>query len=80
MTTFRQWLATQRGRDDAIGDVADMVARDDALTADDYPVIRRHLSDRNAEGSAIDALDDANAEFERSDDPPQPPPEPLSTR
>jgi hypothetical protein len=28
---------------------------------------------------AIDALDDARAEFERSDDPEQPPPEPLST-
>jgi hypothetical protein len=80
VTTFRQWLTRQRGRDDTIGDVADDVARDDALVADDYAGIRRHLTDQNAEGSAIDALDDAHAEFERSDDPPQPPPEPLSTR
>jgi hypothetical protein len=49
------------------------------LTADGVDEIRQHLLDRNVEGDTIDALDDARAEFERSDDPPQPPPEPLST-
>jgi|SoiMethySBSTD1v2_1073268.scaffolds.fasta_scaffold330105_3 tRNA A37 threonylcarbamoyltransferase TsaD len=79
MTTFREWLTTQRARDDAIGDLADHVARDTSLTADGVDEIRQHLLDRNVEGDTIDALDDARAEFERSDDPPQPPPEPLST-
>ena len=79
MASFRQWLMTQRDRDDAIGDVAERIARDDSLTAGDYDTIRRHLIARDADGRAIDALDDARAEFERSDDPPQPPPEPLST-
>jgi hypothetical protein len=79
MTTFRKWLGSQRGRDDAIGAVADHVARDGSLAADDYVAIRQHLVDRNVEGGTIDALDDAHAEFERSDDPPKPPPEPLST-
>jgi hypothetical protein len=79
MTTFREWLRTQRGRGDAIGDLADHVARDASSTADDVDGIRQHLLDRNVEGGTIDALDDARAEFERSDDPPQPPPEPLST-
>ena len=36
------------------------------------------MTDGNVDGSAIDALDDAHAEYERSDDPPKPPPEPLS--
>ena len=79
MTSFREWLGAQRGRDDAVGEVADHIARDGSLTADDYDAIRKHLLDRNVEGGTIDALDDARAEFERSDDPPKPPPEPLST-
>ena len=79
MASFRQWLMTKRDRDDAIGDVAERIARDDSLTAGDYDTIRRHLIAGDADGRAIDALDDARAEFERSDDPPQPPPEPLST-
>ena len=78
MPTFREWLQGQRGRDDAIGELAGLVARDASLTADDYAAIREHLVDGNTDGSAIDALDDAHAEFERSDDPPKPPPEPLS--
>jgi hypothetical protein len=76
--TFREWLGSQRGRDDAIGEVADRIAGDERLTADDYASIRQHLNDTSADGSAIDALDDAHAEYERSDDPPKPPPEPLS--
>jgi hypothetical protein len=76
--TFREWLRSQRERDDAIGEVADKIAADRTLTADDYTSIRKHLTDTNAEGGAIDALDDAHAEYERSDDPPKPPPEPLS--
>ena len=78
MTTFREWLGSQRGREDAVGEVADHVARDGSLTAKTYDAIRQHLLDRNVEGRTIDALDDAHAEFERSDDPPTPPPEPLS--
>lgn len=80
MPTFREWLGSQRGRDDAIGEVADTVAGDRSLTADDYATMRRYLNDSNVEGSAIDALDDAYAEYERSDDPPKPPPEPMSTQ
>lgn len=80
MTSFGRWLRSQRGRDDAVGEVAKDVATDDSLTADDYDAIRRHLTERQAEGKAIDALDDAHAEYERADDPPGPPPEPLSTR
>jgi hypothetical protein len=79
MPTFREWLGSQRDRDDAIGDVAERVSRDESLSADDYAGIREHLVGGNTDGSAIDALDDARAEYERSDDPPQPPPEPLST-
>ena len=78
MPTFREWLGSQRERDDAIGEVADKIAGDRTLTADDHASIRQHLIDTNAEGGAIDALDDAHAEYERSDDPPKPPPEPLS--
>ena len=78
MPTFREWLGSQRGRKDAIGEVADTVSTDETLTADDYATIRRHLTDGNLDGRAIDALDDAHAEYERSDDPPEPPPEPLS--
>ena len=72
MPTFREWLGSQRGRKDAIGEVADTVSTDETLTADDYATIRRHLTDGNVDGSAIDALDDAHAEYERSDDPPKP--------
>ena len=78
MPTFREWLVSQRGRDDAVGEVAERVARDGSLTADDYAPIRDHLVHGQADGAAIDALDDAHAEYERSDDPPKPPPEPLS--
>ncbi len=78
MSTFREWLGSQRGRDDAIGEVANTVASDESLTADDYATIRQRLNDRNVDGSVIDALDDAHAEYERSDDPPKPPPEPMS--
>lgn len=78
MPTFREWLGSQRERDDAIGEIAAKIAGDRTLTGDDYASIRRHLNDTNAEGGAIDALDDAHAEYERSDDPPKPPPEPLS--
>lgn len=78
MPTFREWLGSQRGREDAIGEVAETIAADKTITADDYATIRQHLNDTNADGSAIDALDDAHAEYERSDDPPKPPPEPLS--
>jgi hypothetical protein len=78
MPTFRQWLGSQRGRDDAVGEVAQRISRDRSLTADDYAAIREHLVRKQADGGAIDALDDAHAEYERSDDPPKPPPEPLS--
>jgi hypothetical protein len=79
-TTFRQWLQSQRGRDDAIGDVAKAIARDDCMIADDYRAMRDHMNDaHDPEGRLVDAFDDAHAEYERSDDPPRPPPEPLST-
>lgn len=80
MPTFRRWLQAQRGRDDAIGEVAKSIAGDACLTADDYDGMRRHMNDaHDPEGRLVDALDDARAEYERSDDPPRPPPEPLST-
>ena len=80
MATFREWLQSQRGRDDAIGDVAKEIAGDECMTADDYRAMRDHMNDaHDPEGSTVDALDDAYAEYERSDDPPRPPPEPLST-
>jgi hypothetical protein len=78
MPTFKEWLGAQRGRDDAVGDVAERIAREGSLTAEDYASIREHLVRGNTDGGAIDALDDAHAEYERSDDPPKPPPEPLS--
>ena len=78
MATFREWLGSQRGRDDAVGEVAERIARDGSLTAEDYSAIREHLVRANSDGGAIDALDDAHAEYQRSDDPPKPPPEPLS--
>ena len=78
MPTFREWLVAQQGREDAIGEVAGHVARDRSLTADDHEAIREHLVGANTDGRVIDALDDARAEYERSDDPPKPPPEPLS--
>jgi uncharacterized protein YozE (UPF0346 family) len=79
MPTFGEWLRSQRGREDAIGKLAERIVRDRSLTDDDYDAIRRHLVAGNTDGTAIDALDDAHAEYERSDDPPKPPPEPLST-
>ena len=59
-------------------EVAERIAREGSLTAEDYASIREHLVRGNTDGGAIDALDDAHAEYERSDDPPKPPPEPLS--
>ncbi len=65
-TTFRSWLARQKKRDDAIGDLARDAARDRCFPrSGDLARYQAHLDKHDACLAAYETLIDAWREFER---------------
>jgi len=62
--TFRQWLRTQKYRDDPIGDFSrDFLADKTAKGLHNITEIRRHVLVRTVEPCVLSAVDEAIAEF-----------------
>jgi uncharacterized protein YozE (UPF0346 family) len=66
--TFYAWVRSQRGRDDAVGDLARDVMRDRNFPreANDYDALYFHLYEMGACPAALRAFDRAWEEFQRA--------------
>jgi hypothetical protein len=63
--SFEDWLAEQRGRQDAVGDLARDIAADNQWPSGAHSEQRlNYLVGRNAPVERIAALEAANAEYE----------------
>ncbi len=68
MSTFIQWLKTQKKRDDPVGDLARDLADDScAPSAGSYYDLKRHLVNKHDvfDGKVLDALVRAHGEYAR---------------
>lgn len=64
---FGPWLKGQKGRDDWVGRLAGLAARDPAFPRRATPeLVRAHLSRHEAEADLHEALDDAEREWLRA--------------
>lgn len=65
--SFGPWLKSQRDRDDWVGRLGSMAARDQAFPERADPdAVRAHLSRLDAEPDLFEILDDAEMEWRRA--------------